>query len=203
MKIGRMNGENRKQLILDQTLKLLQTKSIDALRTAEIAKVSGISEGALFKYFKTKNEIIYRIIEAYLGKSHPLTSVENINNIDQFRTFIDNYMTSLIKMDHHRIPYLKLLLQISMEHHPLALQKYVNVVDGFWKISENRIEYGKKHWGFNPLFESAIQIRLLHLSILMFFLEQEVFGAKEIDPFDLNNVKNIAIKNFFNQLTQQ
>lgn len=198
----RMKKEDRKKQIMDSTCDLLGKKSLDAIRTAEIAREAGISEGALFKYFTTKDELLTKIIESHLQNSYPITEESNINTVQKFREFIDNYLSSMILIDEEKISYIRLLLQISMQKHPLAKQKYINVMNGFWKIVENRIEYGKKHWGFNSALNAPIQIRLLHLSILMFLIEQEVFNAKENDPYKLEEVKDIAIDNFFIQLTQ-
>jgi AcrR family transcriptional regulator len=203
MALHRMKRKDRMKQILDCTCELLGKKSLDAIRTAEIAEKAGVSEATLFKYFKSKDELTSRIIESYLEKSHPLVEAGGIKTVKEFRKFIDSYLTSMITIDKKRIPYLRLLLQISMQKHPLAKQKYTKVMDGFWNIAEDRIEYGKKHWGFNTDANGSIQIRLLHLSILMFVLEQEVFGAKEYDPYELDEVKNIAIDNFFYQLTKQ
>ncbi|MBT3217076.1 MAG: TetR/AcrR family transcriptional regulator [Candidatus Marinimicrobia bacterium] len=198
-----MKKEDRINQILNCTSKLLGKKSLDAIRTAEIAKEAGISEGALFKYFKTKDELLTKIIESYIENSHPIIDESEITTVQEFRDFINDYLSSMIVINEKRIPYLRLLLQISMQGHPLAKQKYKNVMGGFWKITEDRIEYGKKHWGFNPDFNPSIQIRLLHLSVLMFLIEQEVFEAKKYDPYKLEEVKDIAIENFFIQLTQQ
>lgn len=197
----RMKRKDRMNQILECTYELLGEKSLDAIRTAEIAEKAGVSEATLFKYFKSKDELTSIIIESYLENSHPLTEADSINTVKEFREFIDSYLTSMIMINTKRIPYLRLWLQISMQKHPLAKQKYINVMKGFWKISEDRIEYGKKHWGFNSDANAPIQIRLLHLSVLMFVIEQEVFESKEYDPFKLGEVKDIAIDNFFYQLT--
>lgn len=198
----RMKRKDRMDQILDSTSELLGKKSLDSIRTAEIAEKAGVSEATLFKYFKSKDKLTSKIIESYLENSHPLSEAESINTVMEFRDFIDSYLTGMITINKKRIPYLRLLLQISMQHHPLAKQKYTDVMDGFWNIAENRIEFGKKHWGFNSDINSPIQIRLLHLSILMFVIEQEVFESKKYDPFKLVEVKDIAIDNFFYQLTQ-
>ena len=109
-------------------------------------------------------------------------------------------MSSLINIDNNRIAFLHLLLQISMDKHPLAKVKYNQTVNGFWNIMENRIEYGKLHWNFNSNFNTKIQVRLFLLSVLMFLIEQEVFDAKLQDPFSLEKVKDTAIDNLFKLL---
>jgi hypothetical protein len=67
---------------------------------------------------------------------------------------------------------------------------------------EDRIKYGQKHWEFNSDLDIKIQIRLFHFSVLMFLIEQEIFNAKEIEYFDINNIKDTAINNFFDLLVK-
>ncbi|MBL7013734.1 MAG: TetR/AcrR family transcriptional regulator [Candidatus Marinimicrobia bacterium] len=196
----RMKKEDRIQHILDATLALVGRKPMESIRTAEIAKESEISEGALFKYFTSKSEIINHILAQYENKSHPITPAEKITTVGEFRVFIDDYLSSLINMTPERIAYLRLLLQVSMGNGKLGGIKYKQVKDGFWAILEDRIKYGQSHWGFNQNIDIRIQIRLFHFSVLMFLIEQEIFNAKEIESFELEKVKLIAISNFFDVL---
>ncbi|NOZ07643.1 MAG: TetR/AcrR family transcriptional regulator [FCB group bacterium] len=196
-----MKKEDRISQILAVTLELLITKPIAEIRTLEIARAAGISEGTLFKYFSTKDEIFESIIARYVSHQHPLRAVSEIQTVSDFRQFIDEYLSSMISIHPERIAYLRLLLQISLIQHPLAKSKYAQTMQGFWRIMEDRIEYGKRHWSFDPAFNTKIQIRLFHLAVLMFVVEQEIFHAKEQDPHDLIEMKEEAINNLFKLLS--
>lgn len=196
----RMKRGERIEQILDCTLILIERKSLASLRTAEIAEAAGVTEGTLFKYFSSKEDILNRIIKRYIDSRHPLIPAEEIRTKEEFRRFLDKYLTSMVTASMQRRAYLRLLLQISLDQHELSFQKYDQMKTGLWAVMENRIEYGKKHWGFRPDFNTPVQVRLFHLSVLMFFIEQEVFGAKSIEKFDLNAVKKVAIDNLFDLL---
>ncbi|MBC8196588.1 MAG: TetR/AcrR family transcriptional regulator [Candidatus Marinimicrobia bacterium] len=200
MAITRMKKEDRIQQIKDVTLSLISKKAISAIRTAEIARMANVSEATLFKYFNNKEEIFESIIEQFINFEHPNVDYEDITTPQKFREYLNTYMSSLINIDNNRIAFLHLLLQISMDKHPLAIVKYNQTVNGFWNIMENRIEYGKLHWNFNKNFNTKIQVRLFLLSVLMFLIEQEVFDAKLQDPFSLEKVKDTAIDNLFKLL---
>ena len=195
-----MKKEERIQQIKDVTLSLISQKAISAIRTAEIARMANVSEATLFKYFKNKEEIFETIIEQFINFEHPNEDIEKITSLKKFREYLNTYLSSLIDIDNNRIAYLHLLLQISMDKHPLAKVKYNQTANGFWAIMENRIEYGKKYWNFNTNFDTKIQVRLFLLSVIMFLIEQEVFDAKLQDPFSLEDVKNTAIDNLFKLL---
>ena len=58
--------ENVKELIIDATEKLLQTKSLSDISLAEIAQNAGISKGTLYYHYKSKNDILFDITDKYL-----------------------------------------------------------------------------------------------------------------------------------------
>ncbi len=197
-----MKKDERISQILAVTLDLISSKSISEIRTHEIARSAGISEGTLFKYFSSKENIFESIIKRYVSHQHPLKAPSEINSVSDFRQFINDYLSSMIAISPDRIAYLRLLLQISLAGHPLSKSKYVQTLNGFWKIMEERIEYGKRHWSFDPNFNTRIQVRLLHLGVLMFVIEQDIFKARELDPHDLDTMKETAIDNFFKLLSR-
>lgn len=51
------NKEETKQRILSAALKLFKEKGLEGTTTKEISKKSGIAEGTLFNYFKTKEDL--------------------------------------------------------------------------------------------------------------------------------------------------
>ena len=55
-----------KKKVLMATLKLFSEKDIDRTSTAEIAKESGMSEGTIFKYYKSKENLLNSIIDPLL-----------------------------------------------------------------------------------------------------------------------------------------
>ncbi len=192
-----MKGKERYEQILDCTLELAGEKPLAAIRTAEIARRANISEGALFKYFKSKEEIFDGIIQRYLNTNHPLVNPESITSESDFKEYINTYLKSMIVANPQRKSYLRLLLQISMDQHSAAFQKYEKIKNGFHSILNNRIEYGKIHWGYDKKIKSLIHVRLFHSSILMLVIGQEVFCFNKFDKLDLDEVIKIAIENFF------
>lgn len=200
MATERMKRSERIEQILDSTLELVGEKPLAAIRTAEIAARAGITEGAMYKYFSSKDEIIEGIRRRYLAINHPLKKPEEIHTPAEFKAFIHTYLDSMITCNASRRAYLRLLLQISMEKQVFSFEKYSKIMGGFWATMENRIEFGKQHWGFCQDFNTPVQVRLFHFSLLMFLIEQEVFEAKKIDPYDLKAVKEVVVNNFFKLL---
>ncbi len=62
--------DNVKELILEATEKLLQTKKLSDISLAEIAGYAGISKGTLYYHYKNKNEILFDITDKYLKEQY-------------------------------------------------------------------------------------------------------------------------------------
>lgn len=59
----RLSAQERKNQIMSVAIKLFAHKGFEETKTKEIADAAGISEAAMFKYFKSKQEIITRSLE--------------------------------------------------------------------------------------------------------------------------------------------
>lgn len=55
-------------LILDAADELFHKKGFDDVRTAEIAKLAGVSEGTLYNYFSSKSEMMLKMVEKKVYK---------------------------------------------------------------------------------------------------------------------------------------
>lgn len=60
--------DNVKELIIEHTEKLLETKKLSELSFAEIASTAGISKGTLYYHYKSKNDILFDIMDKYLNE---------------------------------------------------------------------------------------------------------------------------------------
>ena len=59
--------ENIKEMILNATCDLLQTRALADISLADIAAAAGISKGTLYYHYKTKSEIFFDITDRYLA----------------------------------------------------------------------------------------------------------------------------------------
>lgn len=74
-----------KKKVLQAALKLFANNGFHATTTAKIAKQAGVSEGTIYKYFRSKDDLLAALL-------HPLLNdIKNsfFHNIDQFDTLSD------------------------------------------------------------------------------------------------------------------
>lgn len=57
-----MTRGNREEEILEAAVKIFSDKGYSAATTSEIAKEAGVAEGTIFRYFKTKKDILTKVM---------------------------------------------------------------------------------------------------------------------------------------------
>lgn len=85
-----MNRGDREEEILEAAIKIFSEKGYSAATTSEIAKEAGIAEGTIFRYFKTKKDILKKVmikLITVIGEkimTKRLTEIfENKKNLDE------------------------------------------------------------------------------------------------------------------------
>lgn len=61
-------SEHTRVRIMNSTANLILLRGYDATRTKDIAEISGVSEATIFKYFKSKEDLLKNIIISMLDK---------------------------------------------------------------------------------------------------------------------------------------
>jgi AcrR family transcriptional regulator len=98
-----MAGETRRK-ILEATEKLVQMKGLARVTTKEIARETGLSEGALYRHFGHKEEVFFEIMRYYLPtfletfKTHPAGTGTVRENLEAIALASINYYRQLIPM---------------------------------------------------------------------------------------------------------
>lgn len=60
-----MARQNREQQILDAAIQVFSSKGYGSATTAEIAAAAGVAEGTVFRYFKTKKDLLFRVFGVF------------------------------------------------------------------------------------------------------------------------------------------
>ena len=183
---------NTKEKILISTLKLISTKPFPQVSTKEIAKLTGISEGAIFKHYKNKEELLKKLCDEFLNITTTL-DLSSIQNEDQFRKTLVIFFINLQKTDSE---IYKLMLYVAM----YRKEQFIIFNDIFntniYRPIESIVEMGISDWNYKNGLNIKLHVRLLMYSIYFFTIQQQVFGADKIEKFDMEDVIETAVDNF-------
>jgi len=84
-----------RDLILEEALKLFSEKGIKETTIRDIARAVGITEGAIYRHFDSKDQIVYELFEKYSGELY--SCMESALNSDgdeetRFRKVVEAFL---------------------------------------------------------------------------------------------------------------
>ena len=181
-----------KDKILISTLKLIDEKPFPQVSTKEIAELTGISEGAIFRHYKTKEILLQKLCEEFLNLTTTL-DLSNLESEEEFKVKLVQFFQFLQKTENQ---IYKLMLYVAMyrKEQFKVFNDIFNV--NVYKKIEAVVKQGTKNWGYNKKINIKLHVRLLMYSIYFFTIQQQVFGADKIEKFNMNSVINTAVDNF-------
>lgn len=83
--------ENRKDLILNSAAYFFMKKGYDGTTVADIAEMSEIASGTIFKYYRSKKEILDKVIETLIIKAQEPATKYNME-MCSFKDAVDNFI---------------------------------------------------------------------------------------------------------------
>ena len=146
---------NTKEHILFTALKLILRKGYGNLTMNELVVSTGLSKGAFYHYFKSKDQIYYETLDMYffsymasfnLNYDHDKSFKENIAELtDMFIGFVKK-ISALIGDDNSLINYYQTLLDAAIRSHEIKLKMqnyyeyYINEITHWIQIAQENLE---------------------------------------------------------------
>ena len=127
------NDMTEKQIsILSAAIELFSEKGYEATATSEIAKKAKVAEGTIFRYYKTKKDLLFAIPNALSKVSLFEIFLEDFNEIlndnhDNFEDFLRKIIINRKKFVSETAPILKVIIQ-EVPFHPELRSKILNTV---------------------------------------------------------------------------
>ena len=127
------NSMTEKQInILSSAIELFSEKGYEATATSEIAKKAKVAEGTIFRYYKTKKDLLFAIPAALSKASLFEIFLADFNEIlnydhDSFEDFLRKIVINRKKFVSETAPILKVIIQ-EVPFHPELRSKILNTV---------------------------------------------------------------------------
>tara|TARA_Y100001935_G_scaffold85477_1_gene70974 strand:+ start:1069 stop:1647 length:579 start_codon:yes stop_codon:yes gene_type:complete len=181
-----------KDKILISTLKLIDNKPFPQVSTKEIAELTGISEGTIFRHYKTKEILLQKLCEEFLNLTTSL-DLSELKSEKEFKKKLVEFFKFLQKTENQ---IYKLMLYVAM-YRKEQFKVFNDIFNiNVYKKIESVVKQGTINWGYSKKINIKLHVRLLMYSIYFFTIQQQVFGADKIEKFNMNDVINTAVDNF-------
>ena len=185
-KKGKKNQKRKK--ILDKAWELFRKNAYEETKVEDITRELGVSKGSFYTYFKTKDEVLYEILERIKKENEERISKINVNQ--EPSKILEDYVIS--KMNY----IVKLLnnMKISSINRNLSNSKLKNFFEELKKVS---IEFIKKNIveKFNKINGNKYNLKIIsefvYLAIEEFLYNEFVLkNFKNLESSDLINIEN-------------
>ena len=135
---------HRRELVILTAIEIIDEIGIQGLSTREIAKRQGISEGTLFRHFKTKNDIVLAVLDYFSKYDDDIIQSARIKGLrprDAITFFVDSYATY-----YENYPAITAMTQIYgvLAYESSFLPKVNSILDDRKSFLKKVIEDGQK-----------------------------------------------------------
>ncbi len=185
----------RQQQIIDAAIKVFSKKGYNGTTTKEIAKEAGVAEGTIFRYFRTKKDLLLSLVSPYVVRSLADTLEEFSGKDDEtvFKAIIRNRL----KIIRENLDLVRLLLAESQFHPELREQFVGKIVMQAASILESYISEKIKNGEFKDI-EPGVAVRAFAGMTGIFVLWKEFLGGEKYIAFDEEKVIETVVDIYLN-----
>jgi AcrR family transcriptional regulator len=191
MQLPDLKMPDKEKKILEAAITVISEKGFNASTTSEIAQMAGVAEGTIFRYFKTKRDILQGILihlVNIVGEPLILESFKKILlNSDQkdLRSIIKALLKERFTLMESLYPMLRIIVTEAMYHEDIREVLYKKIISKALEIfklfQEEMIAKGLMNKDIDPLAAS----RSIYGNLVGFFIYRKFFGPViKLEDFD-------------------
>jgi AcrR family transcriptional regulator len=187
---------HRKERLIITTIEIIDELGIQKLSTREIARRQGISEATLFRHFKSKNELLFTVLDYYSQFDTDIfqsTKLRDMDAKDKLLFFINSYAEY-----YENYPAITSIMQILdvLRYEPELAEKVTDIQNNRMEFLVQLIEEAKKNREINPDADSG-QIADIILGICReVCLRWRITGRKFSLKSQIMSTLDLALKAF-------
>ena len=181
-----------KKKVLAAALELFSNNGFHATTTAKIAQLAGVSEGTIYKYFPSKNELLKQLLTPLFLKikNNFFIKVQNYHNLTELVSF---FVEDRVQFVINNFSLFKLFIQEVLIQSPMAeiLDNILNDQEGIFsdlqKLKDNFPEINQQL--------SPLEILRIFLGPMIVYIFQNQLFQAEVENYhqDLELIKRQII----------
>ena len=188
-----------KKKTLESAIKLFAKQGYNGTSTLQIAKEAGVSQATVFKYFKTKEDLLYTIIVPVIPKlfSSFLGRVKKANSIQELISYVVRDRFEFLEENRNTVRIVFSELLTNEELKKQLLSSNLKIFEEF-NIAELLKKYKKINPEINDELTTAEIIRSFVGPIMMYAVQRFVLFENvpcETQEHDLQFIENQIYRN--------
>lgn len=179
-----LNLPGKEQKILESAIRIFSEKGFSAATTSEIAKDAGVAEGTIFRYFKTKKDILRAILIQMINLMSGKVVIEQVEKIllesgdKDLRTVLKELLYDRIKLIDSVFPMARVVITEALFHEDVREAIFQNIItralDAFSIFHKKMVERGMIRSDIEP----QVLFRAILGNMFMLLAQRKMFGDK-------------------------
>lgn len=197
--VKRMNGQDRREQILQEAMRIFARKGFRGTTTREIAQRLGISEALMFKHFPTKEDLYRAIIKKRTERAEEMLFPKELLQAKNDWLVFSSIATNLMERNAQDPTFMRLLLYSALEGQELSrlfldthAHKKIKIISGYIR---QRIKEGV----FRKVSPELAAQAFLGM-IINFLQSREILGAPNLRRFPLKKIVQTFVEIFLKGL---
>ena len=140
MDLTKLNLPEKEQKILEAAIDVFSERGFSGATTSEIAKRAGIAEGTIFRYFKTKKDILRGILIQMLNMAGEPIIIEGVRKIllntenKDLREVLKAFICDRLEVLESVFPMIKVIITEALYHDDIREAFFQNIISKVFEV---------------------------------------------------------------------
>ena len=140
MDLKKLNLPEKEQKILEAAIDVFSERGFSGATTSEIAKRAGVAEGTIFRYFKTKKDILRGVLIQMLNLAGEPIIVEGVRKIllntenKDLREVLKAFVKDRLEVLESVFPMIKIIITEALYHDDIREAFFQNIISKIFEI---------------------------------------------------------------------
>ena len=191
MQTADLKMSEKEKKILDAAIGVISEKGFSAASTSEIARQAGVAEGTIFRYFKTKKDILRGILMHLGNVIAELLVVYGLKKIlfheghEDLRSGIKGVLKDRMAMIDAVFPMLRIVITEAMYHEDIRQILYDKIISRAVEVFEEYHREMVEKGLMKGEIDAVVAGRSILANLVLFFVYRNLFSPMiELDDYD-------------------
>lgn len=191
MQASDLKMSEKEKKILDAAIAVISEKGFSAASTSEIARQAGVAEGTIFRYFKTKKDILHGILIRLGNVIAELLVVYGLKKIllsdgrEDLRSGIKRVLKDRMAMIDAVFPMLRIVITEAMYHEDIRQILYDKIISRAVEVFEEYHREMVEKELMKREIDAVVAGRSILANLVLFFVYRNLFGPMiQLDDYD-------------------
>jgi len=189
--------EARRRQILEAARRVFARRGFEGARISEVAKEAGVSEGTIYNYFRSKEDLLVHIPEHFAAPAlEPLRRASPASP-GELESLLTQAATSIVHTMSRNADFLRVFVTALPTLTPRAKERYMQFLPlPTAEVLEQFLRAGQERGFIRPDLNAAIAARAMPGMLMIFVMFQEILLDRPLVPFSYEEIIREVVRLF-------